>query len=35
VEANDHSVFLVEGNLENIKITSPIDLIVGESLTAK
>ena len=35
VEANNHSVFLVEGNLENIKITSPIDLIVGESLTAK
>jgi len=35
VEANDHSVFLVEGNLENIKITSHIDLIVGESLTAK
>ena len=35
VEANDHSVFLVEGNLENIKITSPIDLVVGESLTAK
>jgi 2-C-methyl-D-erythritol 4-phosphate cytidylyltransferase len=35
VEANGHSVFLVEGNLENIKITSPIDLIVGESLTAK
>ncbi len=35
VEANGHSVFLVEGNLENIKITSPVDLIVGESLTAK
>ena len=35
VEVNGHSVFLVEGNLENIKITSPIDLIVGESLTAK
>ena len=35
VEANGHSVFLVEGNLENIKITSPIDLIVGESLTVK
>jgi len=35
VEAIGHSVFLVEGNLENIKITSPIDLIVGESLTAK
>jgi 2-C-methyl-D-erythritol 4-phosphate cytidylyltransferase len=35
VEANGHSVFLVEGNLENIKITSPIDLLVGESLTAK
>jgi 2-C-methyl-D-erythritol 4-phosphate cytidylyltransferase len=35
VEANGHSVFLVEGNLENIKITSPIDLIVGESLTSK
>jgi len=35
VEAYGHSVFLVEGNLENIKITSPIDLIVGESLTAK
>lgn len=35
VEASGHSVFLVEGNLENIKITSPIDLIVGESLTAK
>jgi 2-C-methyl-D-erythritol 4-phosphate cytidylyltransferase len=34
VEANGHSVFLVEGNLENIKITSPIDLIVGEALTA-
>ena len=35
VEANGHSVFLVEGNLENIKITSPIDLLVGESLTSK
>ena len=35
VEANGHSVFLVEGNLENIKITSPIDLIVGEALTSK
>ncbi len=35
VEANGHSVFLVEGNLENIKITSPIDLTVGEALTAK
>lgn len=32
VEANGHSVFLVEGNLENIKITSPIDILVGESL---
>lgn len=35
IEANGHSVFLVEGNLENIKITSPIDLIVGEALTEK
>jgi len=32
VEANGHSVFLVEGNLENIKITSPIDILVGEAL---
>ena len=32
VEANGHSVHLVEGNLENIKITSPIDLFVGEAL---
>jgi 2-C-methyl-D-erythritol 4-phosphate cytidylyltransferase len=32
VEANGHSVYLVDGNLENIKITSPIDMLVGESL---
>jgi 2-C-methyl-D-erythritol 4-phosphate cytidylyltransferase len=32
VESNGHSVFLVEGNLENIKITSPIDILVGEAL---
>lgn len=32
VESNGHSVFLVEGNLENIKITSPIDMLVGEAL---
>ena len=32
VESNGHSVFLVKGNLENIKITSPIDILVGEAL---
>lgn len=32
VEYAGHSVSLVDGNIENIKITSPIDLVVGEFL---
>ena len=32
VEAMGHSITLVEGNRENIKITTPFDIVVGESL---
>ena len=32
VEALGHNVTLVDGNRENIKLTTPFDLVVGESL---
>lgn len=32
VEAAGYSIYMVEGNKENIKITSPIDLLIGEHL---
>jgi len=32
VEANGNTIHLVEGNEENIKITSPMDLIVAEAI---
>ncbi len=32
VEASGHKITLVPGNRENIKITSPFDMIVGEAL---
>jgi 2-C-methyl-D-erythritol 4-phosphate cytidylyltransferase len=32
VEANGNKIFLVEGNKENIKITTPFDLIMAEKL---
>lgn len=32
VEAFGHNVTLVEGNRENIKLTTPFDLVVGEAL---
>lgn len=32
VEAAGHHIKLVEGNRENIKITSPFDLLIGEAL---
>lgn len=35
VEKNGTSIFLVEGNRENIKITSPFDLLIGEALLEK
>ena len=34
VEAYGHSVVMVEGNRENIKITTPFDLLIAESLVA-
>lgn len=34
VEALGHDIELVEGNRENIKITTPWDMVVAESLTA-
>lgn len=34
VESLGHAIELVEGNRENIKITTPWDLVVAESLTA-
>ena len=34
VEAYGHSVTLVDGNRENIKITTPGDLLMAESLLA-
>ncbi|MCB0380164.1 MAG: 2-C-methyl-D-erythritol 4-phosphate cytidylyltransferase [Flavobacteriales bacterium] len=35
VEKLGHSIELVQGNTENIKITSPIDLIVAEALLSR
>lgn len=35
VEANGHAISLVEGNSENIKITSPIDLELGQLIIAR
>lgn len=32
VEASGHGIFLVEGNRENIKLTTPFDLLVAEAL---
>jgi 2-C-methyl-D-erythritol 4-phosphate cytidylyltransferase len=34
VEAAGHSVCLVEGEVNNIKITTPVDLLVAEKLLA-
>lgn len=34
VEAQGHSIFIVDGNRENIKITTPYDLIIGEAIYA-
>lgn len=35
VESNGHSVFLVEGNKENIKITTPFDLAIAKAIMEK
>ncbi len=35
VEALGHSVSMVEGNRENIKITTPFDLVIAEALAGK
>ena len=35
VEALGHEVILVQGNRENIKITTPFDLIVAEALVIR
>ena len=35
VEAAGYEITLVEGNMENIKITSPFDLIVGDAMLRK
>jgi 2-C-methyl-D-erythritol 4-phosphate cytidylyltransferase len=35
VEAAGHKISLVLGNRENIKITSPFDMVVGEVLISK
>lgn len=35
VEASGHAVSMVEGNRENIKLTTPFDLIVAEALIAQ
>jgi 2-C-methyl-D-erythritol 4-phosphate cytidylyltransferase len=35
VEENNYSVYLVEGNEENIKITTPIDLAMCELILTK
>ena len=32
VESNGTSIFLVEGNQENIKITSPKDIAISEAI---
>ncbi len=32
VEASGHAITLIEGNYENIKITTPEDLVIGECL---
>ena len=34
VEAFGHAITLVDGNRENIKLTTPFDLLVGEALLA-
>ena len=34
VEALGHAITLVEGNRENIKITTPFDMVVAEALAA-
>jgi len=34
VEALGHEVTLVQGNRENIKITTPFDLVVAEALVS-
>ena len=35
VEAYGHQVTMVDGNRENIKITTPFDLLIAEALTSK
>ena len=35
VEATGKSIFLIEGNLENIKITTPIDLLIAEKIISE
>ena len=30
-EANGEKIHLVEGNIENIKLTTPFDLLIGEA----
>ena len=35
VEALGHEVGMVDGNRENIKITTPFDLVIAEALTSK
>jgi len=35
VEALGHKVTMVDGNRENIKLTTPFDLVVAEALIKK
>jgi len=35
VESNGNKIFFVEGNLENIKITTPLDILVAEGILKK
>lgn len=35
VEACGYPIYLTEGNRENIKVTTPIDMAIGESLLRK
>lgn len=35
VEALGHNVSMVDGNRENIKITTPFDLVIAEALISK
>lgn len=35
VEATGHKIFLVEGNRENIKITTPLDMLLAEAIVQK